>query len=324
MPAIDITPLRQGQRRALAKGITLIESKLAAHREQAQALLEAALPYTGNSLRLGITGIPGVGKSTFIEALGLHLIEQGKRVAVLAVDPTSPVTGGSILGDKTRMERLAQSEQAFIRPSPTSGSLGGVAQKTRESMLLCEAAGYDVIIVETVGVGQSEYEVASMVDFFLVLMLPNAGDELQGIKKGILELADAIVINKADGESLDMAKRTRQHYQNALRILHQQGFWNPPVLTCSALKHDNIEHIWQIISQYQNQALQTSELQAKRARQNQEWMWNLVHEMIEIRLYSSPETRQLKNKLQTAVGQGITTPFLAAQEITNTLLGKPS
>lgn len=320
MTAFPIDLLRQGQRRALAKAITLVESKRAEHRAQAQTLLESVLPYTGNSLRLGITGIPGVGKSTFIEALGLHLIEQGKRVAVLAVDPTSPVTGGSILGDKTRMERLAQSEHAFIRPSPTSGSLGGVAQKTRESILLCEAAGYDVIIVETVGVGQSEYEVASMVDFFLVLMLPNAGDELQGIKKGILELADAIVINKADGDSLDMAKRTRQHYQNALHILQQQGFWQTPVVTCSALKHDQIDAIWGVVQDYCAKAQAVSAFDARRARQNQEWMWKLVHEMIELRLYASPQARDWKERLQEDVAAGRTTPYLAAHRITDSLL----
>src|SRR3990167_3848479 len=203
--SIDREALLQGNRRALAKAITLTESKLDSHRQEAQLLLESLLPHTGNSIRIGITGIPGVGKSTFIEAFGLYLIKQGKKVAVLAVDPSSPITGGSILGDKTRMEVLSQQENAFIRPSPSGGALGGVAQKTRESMLLCEAAGYDVILVETVGVGQSEYEVASMVDFFLVLMLPNAGDELQGIKKGILGRAAPIVINRADGSPRAMA-----------------------------------------------------------------------------------------------------------------------
>ncbi|MFZ5603690.1 MAG: methylmalonyl Co-A mutase-associated GTPase MeaB, partial [Pseudomonadota bacterium] len=222
--SIDKEALLQGNRRALAKAITLTESKLDSHRQEAQQLLESLLPHTGNSIRIGITGIPGVGKSTFIEAFGLHLIRAGKKVAVLAVDPSSPITGGSILGDKTRMEVLSQQENAFIRPSPSGGALGGVAQKTRESMLLCEAAGYDVILVETVGVGQSEYEVASMVDFFLVLMLPNAGDELQGIKKGILELADAIVINKADGAARAMADQARHHYNNALSILHHHHF----------------------------------------------------------------------------------------------------
>ncbi len=209
---ISVQAILDGNRRALAKAITLVESHLPEHIEQAQALLDQVLPHTGNSLRIGISGVPGVGKSTFIEAFGLYLISQGKKVAVLAVDPSSPLAGGSILGDKTRMEHLARDERAFIRPSPTSGSLGGVANKTRESILLVEAAGYDVVLVETVGVGQSEYEVAGMVDFFTVLMLPNAGDELQGIKKGILELADALLINKADGDSVNLAEKTKRHY----------------------------------------------------------------------------------------------------------------
>ena len=205
MTTFNLQDLLDGNRRALAKAITLVESTLDPHREEAQSILEQVLPHSGKSIRIGITGVPGVGKSTFIEAFGLYLIEQGKRVAVLAVDPSSPIAGGSILGDKTRMEDLSRKEEAFIRPTPASGALGGVAQKTRETMLLCEAAGYDVILVETVGVGQSEYQVSAMVDFFMVLMLPGGGDELQGIKKGIMELADALVINKADGPSETMA-----------------------------------------------------------------------------------------------------------------------
>ncbi|PIE37640.1 MAG: methylmalonyl Co-A mutase-associated GTPase MeaB, partial [Gammaproteobacteria bacterium] len=235
MAVIDLQGLLDGNRRALAKAITLIESKLPAHRQQSQEVLTEILPHSGNSIRIGITGVPGVGKSTFIEAFGLHLIEHGKRVAVLAVDPSSPLAGGSILGDKTRMEELSRREEAFIRPSPTEGALGGVAQKTRETLLLCEAAGYDVILVETVGVGQSEFQVAGMVDFFMVLMLPGGGDELQGIKKGIMELADALVINKADGPSEQLAETTRQHYQSAMRLLRQNSFWTPHVTTCSAL-----------------------------------------------------------------------------------------
>src|SRR5210317_848327 len=219
MSEFDLDNLLSGNRRALAKAITLVESKLTAHREQAQGILEQVLPDTGNSIRIGITGVPGVGKSTFIEAFGLYLISQGKRVAVLAVDPSSPIAGGSILGDKTRMEMLSREQAAFIRPSPSEGALGGVAQKTRESMLLCEAAGYDVILVETVGVGQSEYQVAGMVDFFMLMLLPGGGDELQGIKKGIVELAHALVINKADGDALGTAQNTRTQYASALGIL---------------------------------------------------------------------------------------------------------
>src|SRR5210317_1317711 len=278
MSEFDLEPLLSGNRRALAKAITLVESKLERHREQAQGILEQVLPHSGNSIRIGITGVPGVGKSTFIEAFGLYLIEQGKRVAVLAVDPSSPIAGGSILGDKTRMEELSRREEAFIRPSPSQGSLGGVAQKTRETMLLCEAAGYDVIIVETVGVGQSEYQVAAMVDFFMVLMLPNAGDELQGIKKGIMELADALVINKADGDSVNLAKQTQSHYQSALHLLTPQSFWQPSVLQCSALHSQGIAEVWQMISDHTSQAVAGGHFDAKRQAQNRQWMQALIQE----------------------------------------------
>ena len=237
---IDIDALRAGQRRALAKAITLIESQRDEDRLASQDLLNSLLPDTGKSIRIGITGVPGVGKSTFIEAFGQHLVRSGHRVAVLAVDPSSPIAGGSILGDKTRMEHLSREENAFIRPSPAGSALGGVALKTRESMLLCEAAGFDIVLVETVGVGQSEHQVAGMVDFFLVLMLPGGGDELQGIKKGILELADAIVINKADGDGTALARTTRQHYASAMALLNHPEDWQPNVLTCSALQNEGI------------------------------------------------------------------------------------
>lgn len=319
--SIDKAALLQGNRRALAKAITLTESKLDSHRQQAQELLESLLPHTGNSIRIGITGIPGVGKSTFIEAFGLYLIKQGKKVAVLAVDPSSPITGGSILGDKTRMEVLSQQENAFIRPSPSGGTLGGVAQKTRESMLLCEAAGYDVILVETVGVGQSEYEVASMVDFFLVLMLPNAGDELQGIKKGILELADAIVVNKADGAARVMAEQTRQHYSNALGILQHSTFWQPRVLLCSALENHNIDTIWNMIEEYRRKAQDAGLFTHKRSRQNQEWMWRLVHELIDRRLRHDPHARSVCDAMQNKVITAQTTPYIAAHRIVESLKG---
>lgn len=317
--SIDREALLQGNRRALAKAITLTESKLDSHRQEAQLLLESLLPHTGNSIRIGITGIPGVGKSTFIEAFGLYLIKQGKKVAVLAVDPSSPITGGSILGDKTRMEVLSQQENAFIRPSPSGGALGGVAQKTRESMLLCEAAGYDVILVETVGVGQSEYEVASMVDFFLVLMLPNAGDELQGIKKGILELADAIVINKADGSARAMADQARQHYNNALSILHHNHFWQPRVLLCSAMENKNIDVIWEMVTQYHQCSLDAGVFHPKRARQNQEWMWRLVHELINRSLSHDPHAKAVCDAMQNKVNAGQTTPYIAAHRIVESL-----
>lgn len=316
---IDIEALTKGNSRALAKAITLVESKKVEHRAQAQELLEAVLPQTGNSIRIGITGIPGVGKSTFIEAFGLYLVSQGKRVAVLAVDPSSPIAGGSILGDKTRMEMLSRSSDAFIRPSPSEGSLGGVALKTRETMLLCEAAGYDVILVETVGVGQSEYEVASMVDFFMVLMLPNAGDELQGIKKGIMELADALVINKADGESINLATQTRRHYQSALHLLRHSSFWTPQVMTCSAIKNENIEAVWGMISDFQVDATKNGALAEKRARQAKEWMNKLLHEMLDIKLKENPSVNALLPELNRKVTDGQTTPFLAAQKLINLL-----
>ena len=251
------------------------------------------LPHSGNSIRIGITGVPGVGKSTFIEAFGLYLIEQGKRVAVLAVDPSSPIAGGSILGDKTRMEELSRREEAFIRPSPAEGALGGVAQKTRETMLLCEAAGYDVILVETVGVGQSEYQVAGMVDFFMVLMLPGGGDELQGIKKGIMELADALVINKADGDSERLATMTQRQYTSAMNLLRHTSFWTPRVMTCSALKTINIDAVWGMVVDYYFQAVQEQAFQGKRAQQNRDWMHQLVNEMLLLKLSGNSQVKAM-------------------------------
>ena len=321
---IDLEALKQGNRRALAKAITLVESKLDKHRLEAQQVLDQLLPETGKSIRIGISGIPGVGKSTFIEAFGQHLINLGKKVAVLAVDPSSPLRGGSILGDKTRMEMLSREENAFIRPSPSEGALGGVAQKTRETMLLCEAAGYDVVLVETVGVGQSEYEVAAMVDFFLVLMLPNAGDELQGIKRGIMELADALVINKADGESLNLAKQTQGHYKSAFKLMRQNSFWVPQVQTCSALKNERIEDVWQMVRDYHNAASNNinagiSSFDEKRARQNSEWLNKLIHEMLELKLKQNSDVKNRLPQLQDEVLNNKTTPYNAAQQIIDLL-----
>ena len=315
MKPFDLQPLLEGNRRALAKAITLVESKLDSHREQAQDILEQVLPHSGNSIRIGITGVPGVGKSTFIEAFGLYLIGQGKRVAVLAVDPSSPLAGGSILGDKTRMEELSRREQAFIRPSPSEGALGGVAQKTRETMLLCEAAGYDVILVETVGVGQSEYQVAAMVDFFMVLMLPGGGDELQGIKKGILELADALVINKADGESEHLARQSKTHYTSAMNLLRHTSFWTPRVMTCSALKSVNIDAVWGMVLDYYFRAVEEQVFAAKRSRQNLDWMRQLVQEMMLLRLTSNPRVNDMLPKLEQQVVNNETTPYAAARLI---------
>jgi len=303
------------RRRALAKSITLIESTKPAHQAQAQALLSKVLPYSGKTKRIGISGTPGVGKSTFIEAFGLFLVNQGLTVAVLAVDPSSPLRGGSILGDKTRMERLARAEGAFIRPSPSAGALGGVAQKTRESMLLCEAANFDIILVETVGVGQSEYEVASMVDFFMVLMQPNSGDELQGIKRGIMELADALVINKADGDSLNQAERTKQHCQNALHLMHTDNAWHPQALTCSAQENRNIDAIWEMLERYFSS--RQNEIQSQRAKQNEKWLNSLISEQLKQLFESSDAVKAALPRLRADVIKGKLTAFDAAQTLMN-------
>jgi len=315
MNAIDPQAIIAGQRRALAKAITLAESQRPEDREASQTLLNAVLPHTGNSIRVGITGVPGVGKSTFIEAFGLHLLACGHRVAVLAVDPSSPIAGGSLLGDKTRMEQLSRQDNAFIRPSPAGSALGGVALKTRESMLLCEAAGFDVILVETVGVGQSEHQVAAMVDFFLVLMLPGGGDELQGIKKGIVELADAIVINKADGSSENLAAITQRHYAGALSLLKHPGFWQPEVTTCSALKNQGIDAVWRMIESYREQARARGAIDSQRAEQNLAWMRQLIDELLRARVRDHPAVKEALAALENDVRQAVVTPLAAASEI---------
>ena len=304
-----------GDRRALAKAITLVESQRPQDVETAQTLLKSLLPHTGNSIRIGITGVPGVGKSTFIEAFGQHVIQQGHRLAVLAVDPSSPVAGGSILGDKTRMEALSREEAAFIRPSPAGRALGGVAFKTRESLLLCEAAGFDIILVETVGVGQSEHQVAGMVDFFLLLMLPGGGDELQGIKKGILELADAIVVNKADGASESLARTTQQHYRSAMSLLRHDDFWEPKVMTCSALQRQGIEEIWKMISEYADASRANGAFAEVRAEQNLSWMRQLVDELLRDQLAKHPRVREALPTVEADVRSAAQTPLAAAQAI---------
>ena len=304
-----------GDRRALAKAITLVESQRPQDAETAQTLLKTLLPHTGNSIRIGITGVPGVGKSTFIEAFGQNVIEQGHRLAVLAVDPSSPVAGGSILGDKTRMEALSREEAAFIRPSPAGRALGGVAFKTRESLLLCEAAGFDIILVETVGVGQSEHQVAGMVDFFLLLMLPGGGDELQGIKKGILELADAIVVNKADGSSESLARTTQQHYRSAMSLLRHDDFWEPKVMTCSALHRQGIQDAWRMISDYADVSRANGAFDEVRAEQNLSWMQQLVDELLRDQLAKHPRVREAMPRLEADVRSAAQTPLAAAQGI---------
>ncbi len=306
----------QRNRLILARTITLIESSLPAHQDMARMIIDRLLPYTGKSYRLGITGVPGAGKSTFIEGFGTMLTELGHRVAVLAIDPSSSRSGGSILGDKTRMEKLAVNDRAFIRPSPSQGTLGGVARKTRETMLVCEAAGYDVIIVETVGVGQSETTVASMVDFFLVLMIAGAGDELQGIKKGVLEVADAIVINKADGDNILRAQIAQKEYQTALHLLMRSDpVWTPPVLTCSSVEMTGLAGIWQTIADHRAAHNAADLLEAKRREQSLDWMDFLLEEGLRQWFYGNAAIRSLLPGIRTAVAAGKLSPTAAADRL---------
>lgn len=309
-----VTGVRAGDRGVLSRAITLVESARPEHRAQAQAVLQALLPATGGAERVGVTGVPGVGKSTFIDAFGTLLTSQGHRVAVLAVDPSSTRTGGSILGDKTRMARLAVDQRAYIRPSPSGGTLGGVARMTRETMLLCEAAGFDVVLVETVGVGQSETVVAGMVDFFLALMLPGAGDELQGIKKGLLELADLIAVNKADGDNRLRAEQAVRHYRNALRILEPESpSWRPPVLRISALTGEGLEQLRREIARHRERLTATGELAAKRRRQQVQWLWSMLDDRLLQAFRSHPGVKELLPELERAVAEGRLTPTLAAE-----------
>jgi len=314
-----VAGVRARERRALAKTITLIESSRADHQERAHAVLDALLPESGKAIRVGITGVPGVGKSTFIEALGLFLIERGLRVAVLAVDPSSSVSGGSILGDKTRMELLSQREEAFIRPSPSSGSLGGVAEKTREAMLACEAAGFDVVIVETVGVGQSETTVAGMTDVFVLLQLPNAGDDLQAIKKGIMELADIVVFNKADIDARATETAMAQ-MRSALAMLRANSpHWQPPVLKASASRKEGIAEFWRAIESYRQALAASGELAAKRRHQSLDWMWQLIDSGLRHRFRSHQGVQSVLPELTQAVEAGKTTPTAASHRLLNLL-----
>ena len=314
--------IRGGDRRALARAITLAESSRADHRAEAEALEAVLLADAGRSVRLGISGVPGVGKSTFIEAFGLTLIDQGHKVAVLAVDPSSKRSGGSILGDKTRMEQLSRAAEAFIRPSPTGGTLGGVARRTREAMLLCEAAGFDVIIVETVGVGQSETAVADLVDLFLLLLLPGGGDELQGLKRGIVELADILAINKADGELEAAAGRAAAEYANAVRLLPpgHEG-WQPPVLTCSAKTGTGIAEVWAEIDRFRDAFGPSGAIADKRARQAQAWMWNEIGETLMARFKAHPDVAEQLTDLGAKVRAGLLTPAAAARALMAAFLG---
>ncbi|GAA1937995.1 methylmalonyl Co-A mutase-associated GTPase MeaB [Kitasatospora viridis] len=306
----------EGSRAFIARAITLVESSRPDHRELAQRLLMELLPHAGNAVRVGITGVPGVGKSTFIEGLGTMLTGQGHRVAVLAVDPTSSRTGGSILGDKTRMEKLAVDPNAFVRPSPTSGTLGGVARATRESMVVMEAAGYDVVLVETVGVGQSETTVAGMVDTFLLLTLARTGDQLQGIKKGVLELADLVAVNKADGPHELDARAAARELAGALRLLRNpEAAWNAPVLTCSGREGTDLETVWDRVRQHRKILDATGQLAARRREQQVEWTWAMVHDQLLAQLHAHPTVRQLVPGLEREVRDGELTATLAAERI---------
>ena len=308
--------IRNGDRAALPRAITLLESTRTDHREQAQRLLLELLPDSGNAHRVGLTGVPGVGKSTTIESLGLHLIEQGHRVAVLAVDPSSTRTGGSILGDKTRMARLAVHPDAYIRPSPTSGTLGGVAKATRETVVLLEAAGFDVILIETVGVGQSEVAVANMVDTFVLLTMARSGDQLQGIKKGVLELADVVVVNKADGKHLSDARSAARELKSAIRLIYpRETLWRPPVLTMSATEGTGLTEMWETVERHRQVLTDAGEFETRRRAQQVDWTWQMVRDTVLDRVLSNPEVRKIRADVERQVRAGELTPALAAQQI---------
>jgi len=322
---IDVPELaegvRSGSRRALARAITLVESTHPDQRARANALVELLLPESGGAVRIGISGVPGVGKSTFIEAFGGLLIEAGKRVAVLAVDPSSKITGGSIMGDKLRMERLARSERAFIRPSPSAGSLGGVTRRTRETMILCEAAGHDVVLVETVGVGQSEVAVADMVDFFLLLMLPGAGDEIQGIKRGIIELADAIVVNKADGQMVEAARRARRHYRNAIHFAQPKyAGLEVPILLVSALREEGIDAVWEAVTAHHDHLRTHGLLDRLRRDQARHWFESAVLDLLGARLERHEASNALRAELIAAVSGRRKSPYASAETLVDFFL----
>ena len=308
--------IRSGNRRALARAITLIESAREDHRAAAQALLDRLLPDTGQAVRIGVSGSPGVGKSTFIEAFGLYLAGVGKRLAVLAVDPSSALSGGSILGDKTRMERLAREPGVFIRPSPAAGAIGGVARRTREAMLACEAAGFDVVLIETVGVGQSEAAVADLVDLFVLLVQPGGGDDLQGIKRGVMELADLVIVTKADGDLRGLARHTEADYRSALTLIRGRGEGpRPHVLSCSAVEERGMDEIWQAVETYRAALDETGELARKRAAQATSWMWREIEEGVVAALRGDPGLAELSERLQREVAAGRKTPATAAAGI---------
>ena len=311
----------KGSRRALAQAITLIESTRSDHRAAAGDLLQRLMPHAGKSIRLGVSGVPGVGKSTFIEALGNHVIDGGHRVAVLTVDPSSAISGGSILGDKTRMESLSRRPEAYIRPSPSGNTLGGVTRRSREALILCEAAGFDVVIVETVGVGQSETKVAEMTDMFVLLQLPGGGDELQGIKRGIMELADLVLINKADDELQALAGRSAAEYRNALRLLHPRTVgWNVEVRICSARDGTGIAEAWEVVLQHHVMLESSGQLQVRRAAQARDWMWTAVNDNLISALQNDPEVRKQIPELEAAASEGRMPPTTAARQLLDIFL----
>ena len=326
-PAIDIDDLAEkvaaGDRRALARAITLVESTRADHRAAAVELVDRLLPGTGKSVRVGITGVPGVGKSTFIETFGQHVIGEGHKLAVLAIDPTSKRSGGSILGDKTRMEELSRARDAFIRPSPAGSTLGGVARRTREAMLLCEAAGFDVILIETVGVGQSETAVADMVDIFLLLLVPGGGDELQGIKKGIVELADLLVVNKADGDLKAAAGRAAAEYHHALQLLTPASpHWRPEVLQCSSLDGSGIPPVWEAIGRFRSAMVEAGAFGTRRADQARAWMWSEISDTLIADFREHAAVREALAELEAAVARGETAPGQAARTLIDLFLSR--
>ena len=311
-----VSGIQAGDRTVLSQAITLLESTRDDHRTTARTVVEQCLPHAGNSIRVAITGVPGVGKSTFIEALGPHLLDEGRRLAVLAVDPTSERSKGSILGDKTRMGALTASDDVYIRPSPTSGTLGGVARTTRETIVLCEAAGFDTILVETVGVGQSEVTVRSMVDFFLLLALAGAGDELQGIKRGIVEMADAIAINKADGENRSAAKDARAEYERALHLLGEtDSGWDPLVLTCSGQTGDGIDEVWQAVEDYQSKMQASGYFDEQRQRQARHWMYQTIEQRLQDDFFSNADVQAERDEIEDAVLDGELSSFAAAEKL---------
>lgn len=306
----------KGELSVLGQAVTLVESSLPEHQEIAQQVIEQCLPYAGNSIRLGITGVPGAGKSTFIEALGMHLVRNDHKLAVLAIDPSSERSKGSILGDKTRMEELSVAKNAFIRPSPSAGSLGGVARKTRESIILCEAAGFNTIFVETVGVGQSETAVHSMVDFFLLIQLAGTGDELQGIKRGIMEMADGIAINKSDGSNIEKARVARTQFQNALHLFPPaESGWAPEVINCSAVEHTGIEEVWNMVERYISFTKDNLYFEHKRNTQSKYWMYEAINEHLKTNFYNNEKIKQMLREEESRVLNNEVSSFIAAKKL---------